>query len=252
MTIQYASDLHLEFEHNKRFITENPLKPKGDVLLLAGDIVQFAHMEDHNDFWDYISKHFPLTYWIPGNHEYYGYELTNKYGTFKESIRENVFLVNNHTEKIGDISIIFSTLWSSIHPQREYVFQRDFNDFKVIKYNNRPLRVEDYNALHAESLLFLTEALRANRDQKSIAVTHHVPTFTHYPPKYLGDVLNQGFATELYKLMLEEEPNYWIYGHHHHNTPAFEIGKTKLLTNQLGYLLFREIKDFDGGKCFEL
>ena len=31
MTIQYASDLHLEFQLNREFIKANPLKPEGDL-----------------------------------------------------------------------------------------------------------------------------------------------------------------------------------------------------------------------------
>jgi predicted phosphohydrolase len=249
MTIQYSSDLHLEFRENKEFLKANPLQPLGDVLVLAGDIVPFAVMDKHKDFFSYVSDNFAATYWIPGNHEYYGFDLATKCGVLNEKIQSNVFLVNNTSVVQDDVKLIFSTLWSKISPAYEWQIERNMNDFHVIKNGKFRFTAERYNELHAESIAFLEKELTTESDLKKVVATHHVPTLMNYPAQYKGSVLNEAFAVELFDLIEDTAPHCWIYGHSHSNTPDFEIGKTQLLTNQLGYVGLGECGQFNTNRC---
>ncbi len=252
MTIQYASDLHLEFRENKEFLKANPLQPFGDVLVLAGDIVPFAVIDKHKDFFSYVSDNFAATFWVPGNHEYYGFDLATKCGVLNEKIRNNVFLVNNTSVLKDNVKFIFSTLWSKISPAYEWQIERNMSDFHVIKNGKFRFTAERYNELHAESLAFLEKELATEADLKIVVATHHVPTLMNYPEKYKGDMLNEAFAVEMFDLIEATAPDCWIYGHSHSNTPDFEIEKTRMLTNQLGYVRYGEHNDFRNNKLLNV
>ena len=77
MKIQYCSDLHLEFHANSYYLKNNPIKPLGDVLILAGDIIYLEEPFLKHEFFDFCSANFKTTYIICGNHEFYnGNELS--------------------------------------------------------------------------------------------------------------------------------------------------------------------------------
>ncbi|MDX9694320.1 MAG: metallophosphoesterase [Bacteroidales bacterium] len=250
MKIQYCSDLHLEFRENKEYLKTNPLKPTGEILVLAGDIVPFGAMERHGDFFDYLSKNFKYTYWVPGNHEYYYYDITQKSGFINDKIRKNVFLVNNTSVIHEDLKLIFTTLWTKITDENQFTIQRRMSDFHVINYKGESFKPFHYNQLHEESINFLRQELHVSDNKKIIVVTHHVPTFFSYPEIYRGDELNEGFGVELYDLIEKSNLDYWIFGHHHNNIKEFTIGNTKLLTNQLGYVCRMEHELFQSDVIF--
>lgn len=252
MKLQYASDLHLEFPANKEFIKQHPLQPVGEVLVLAGDIVPFAVMDRFNDFFSYVSDYFETTYWLPGNHEYYRFDIVEKNGVLNEKIRSNVFLVNNTAVVHKNTKLIFSTLWSKISEGHQWQIERSLNDFHVIKNKGFRFSAEAYNQLHEQCLSLVRTEIENNTEDKLAVFTHHCPTFLNYPEQYKGDVLNEAFATELFDMIETSNIASWVYGHHHTNTPEFSIGNTKLLTNQLGYVQLNEHGLFEANKCIEL
>jgi predicted phosphohydrolase len=244
MILQYCSDLHLEFRENKQFLNQHPLQPKGEVLILAGDIVPFTEIDKRKDFFDHISDNFKMTYWLPGNHEYYYSDASERSGTINEKIRDNIFLVNNISFQHNDVRLIFSTLWSKISPANEWQIERSISDFQVIKFKDHFFSASNFNQLHSDSLDFIQKELAQYNTGKMVVVTHHVPTFLNFPSQHKGSILNEAFAVELFPLIESSNIDYWIYGHHHSNTPDFNIGNTVLLTNQLGYVRNQENLNF--------
>jgi predicted phosphohydrolase len=226
----------------------HPLQPKGEILILAGDIVPFCSMDEHKDFFSYVSDHFESTYWIPGNHEYYGFEMTLKPEILNENIRQNVHLVNNTAIVHNSIRFVFTTLWSKISSANSDLIESRMNDFHIIWYNNKPLSVHIFNELHEKSMQFLKSELHHQSELKTIVVSHHVPTLVNYPERYKESQINDGFATELSDFIEKTQADYWIYGHHHFNTPDFTIGKTRMRTNQVGYVSHREHERFSREK----
>lgn len=252
MSIQYCSDLHLEFDNNSKHLNKYPLIPSAEILLLGGDIVPFAQMNHFAAFFDWVSENFRAAYWIPGNHEYYHSDINERSGTLNETIRNNVFLVNNVTIDLGVTDLICSTLWSHIDTVNEWQIRRAMSDFHVIADGGGKLTIDRFNQLHAESVQFVQKALAASKNQRKVVLTHHVPTFINYPPKYKNDVLNEAFATELHDLIQTMAPDCWIFGHTHYNTPAFKIGNTQILTNQFGYVKYGEHNTFVRDRVIEL
>jgi len=252
MRIQYCSDLHLEFPENKKYVNKHLLQPSGEILLLAGDILPFALNHRNYMFFDFVADNFEAVFWIPGNHEYYGYDIAKISDPLFEKIRSNVFLVNNQTIAYKEVNIICSTLWSHISPENEWTIQKNLSDFSAITFKDDPLLPVHFNAFHQTALSFIKNEVNKYGVSKNIVLTHHVPTLYHYPTKYKRSPLNEAFAVELHDYIDYSNISFWIYGHHHSNIPGFIIGNTTLLTNQLGYVRQYEHGSYKKDAVFDI
>jgi predicted phosphohydrolase len=248
MKIQYCSDLHLEFAENWDYLKRSPIIPVGDILVIAGDLCYIEHLDSlkMKTFFQFLSDSFSAVYYIPGNHEFYGntdISLLNKPLNIK--ILDNVFLVNNYIEKIDDVVLILSALWSHLYGRNIPVIKARLNDFHLIRYNEDCLSVEHYNQMHQDSVGFLKEALiECSSNDKVVVATHHLPSFDCIAPEFTGNAINLAFASNLNSLIESSSAQYWIYGHSHSNIPVKMIGKTKLISNSLGYICMNEHRLF--------
>lgn len=246
MKIQFVSDLHLEFADNRAYLKAHPLKITGDILLIAGDSAYLDVPESGSDtysqytFWDWASQNYRQVIVCLGNHDFYGYyDLATMPDGYCKQIRHNVHAYYNKVVAIDDIDIIVSTLWSFIEPFDAYYTEKGVSDFYRILYNGHRLTADDFNNEHERCFEFIQKAVKESKARTKIVLTHHVPTQLCTAEEFRGSTINGAFTVELGKYIAESDIDYWIYGHSHRNIDA-EIGKTHILSNQLGYIAHGE------------
>lgn len=229
MKIQYASDLHLEFSSNSKFVNTNGyLNPVGDILLLAGDICYLEDIQmEQNPFFDWCSEHFRETIIVPGNHEYYMgmirrenqrvVSLDDTLNGYEHMVRPNVRYLNNKSILIGDTEVFATTLWTVTDPSCYVGIQTCMNDFCQIRYNKHLLWADEYTEVHTICRDWLGKALKKSTAKHKVVLTLHCPTVSRE-----FDAIKAGSGTVF---------------------PSRGKG-TKLLCNKLGYVSCDEQEDF--------
>lgn len=249
MKVQYASDLHLEFADNWRYLKGNPLKVTGDVLVLAGDL---GYLGDGNytkhPFWDWASEKYKQVICCMGNHEFYKYfDIATLEDGYCLEIRRNVHSYYNAVVHIDDTDFIISTLWSDIPLREAYYTEQVISDFRRILYNGELLTFADFNREHGRCLEFIKNSVLKSTAKNKVVVTHHVPSFLMQCPKFEHSLANGAFTVELKDYIKDSGIDFWIFGHSHYNVDKV-IGQTTCLSNQLGYVFQNEHTSFDNGK----
>ena len=253
MKIQYASDLHLEFSENYSYLKRNPLKPVGEILILAGDMgyLNDDHYRNH-PFWDWASDNFSQVIVAVGNHELYKYyDLATMPQGLVVAIRDNVKCYYNAVIQLDDIDIIVSTLWARIKPEDAYPTERGVMDFHRILYDGEILSWDKFNREHDRCFSFIQDKVENSSARHIIVATHHVPSFQLASTDFAGSRINGAFTVELAEYIASSPIQYWIYGHSHRNIDKI-IGKTRCVSNQLGYVSHNEHFTFNPEKVIEV
>ena len=241
MKIQYASDLHLELADNWRFLRANPLQVCGDILILAGDI---GYLGDQNyqkhPFWDWVSENYQQVLVVPGNHEFYKYyDLSSMKEGDEGEIRSNVHYYYNKVVRVEDVDFICSTLWAKIDDKDAHYTELCVTDFHRIMYGEKILTYREFNQEHNRCFKFIKKVVKESTAKHKVVITHHVPSFQLSAPEFEGSTLNGAFTVELEDYIKDCGIDYWIYGHSHRNIEK-TIGKTRCVSNQLGYVIANE------------
>lgn len=242
LKIQFVSDLHLEFAQNRQYLQDHPLQVTGDILLIAGDSayldMPLSGQDTYSDytFWDWASVNYNQVIVCLGNHDFYGhYDLATMPDGYCKQIRHNVHAYYNNVVHLQDTDIIVSTIWAKIEPHDAFLTERNVSDFYRIMYNGHRLTAEDFNHEHERCLQFIKKAVADSQAKTKIVLTHHVPTHLCTAEEFRGSTIGGAFTVELGDYIADSGIDYWIYGHSHRNIDA-QIGTTRLMSNQFGYL----------------
>lgn len=250
MKIQYASDLHLEYEKNSAYLRHHPLQKTGDVLLLAGDIGYIGDYSytDH-PFWDWAAANYEQVIVVPGNHELYKrFDIEELEEGWSLEIRPNVHCYYNRIVSLReDIDLIVSTLWSHIRPENGNYTEYSVTDFHRIRSGEDALTWMRFNEEHDQCRDFIRRALMRSRAHYKIVLSHHVPSMSLLYHKFAAKAYSGAFAAELEQFIAQNRIDYWIFGHSHFNNDGL-IGRTHCLCNQLGYIAKEENWRFDPEK----
>jgi Icc-related predicted phosphoesterase len=243
MKFQVVSDLHLEFEF------PNLKSDKDTTLIIAGDLCELNNKHHIRFFLDKYAFEYHSILHVPGNHEYYYSDLgaAQRYNDNFLYNYPNVYLLDNNKITIDNIDILGTTLWTNFFNEdfsSMYYASRNMNDFFCIdikiKKSLRTFRVEDAVNLFNKNKKWIESNLTNNT---TIVVTHHAPSLKSLSPRFINDVLNGAYVSDLEYIMVNNpQIKYWIHGHIH-DFITYKINETTVICNPKGY--YSENKNFD-------
>lgn len=243
MKLKVFSDIHLEHFHACQYF---PFLGKGDILILAGDILNAKHLKTNGylksvylQFLEDCSKNFEKVLYVFGNHSFYGYNYEGTFETIREFLPDNFHLLNNDTVKIGDWNFIGFTFWTNFRNGNAIEMmdaESYMNDYKMIRIgsNYRKLRAQDTLNFHNESRDYLLQQLEVLKDNVFV-VSHHAPSYQSVAEQFKNATCNSAYCSDYDGLILNHpQIKYWIHGHTH--TPFnYKIGECNVICNPVGY-----------------
>ena len=214
MKVRIVSDLHLEYNDFPKLLnTFKKLQPT-EVLILAGDIVDFPNIELFKTFIKVGCKNYKHVIYVLGNHEYYGNDNKNVISVFRGLCSElGIKLLENETTKLNGITFLGTTLWSPVKKE----FYKDIKRNWILEQNRKAI-----------DFIYRVPA--------DIIITHHMPDSRFISEKYRDqDEKNSAYTNDGFDFYGLKKCKYWIFGHTH--TPIKNVTHKGItfICNPLGY-----------------
>lgn len=263
---QIASDIHLEMPLTLNKMPQiQQSDPKSDILCLLGDICTLERLSTYEQFLNQVTKDFEHVLVLLGNHEYYHYKpkdhsLAEEWNNKLFSKYKNLHFLDRGKFQYKNVVFLGATLWCPIKQEKyENLVEKTISDFKTIFYKEKDeikvLNSKEINRWHQRDLDFFNSELKEVReDQQVVILTHHPPFFQkqsfHVTQKMddnLKEALIDCFTNVGMEKLMIKNVKIWAFGHTHFNTDHIEKkseGKTRVISNQLGYFMKGERTDF--------
>lgn len=252
--IQFASDLHIEFERGPADRVRVPVARETDAIVLAGDI--HNDLAGMDDFVRELARRAPVIL-VAGNHEYF----THEFNGFRELLAAwaasipDVHFLENRAVALDGVTFLGATLWSDFGGADPRLMKKAptmMTDYAVIADAAGPqhrLTPERILAEHRQSLAFLDRELRARDPARTVVVTHHAPSLRSSGCK--GEDWDRLYGSDLDALIEQCGPALWIHGHVHESF-EYAIGRTTVACNPRGYLGYGVNAAFDPARSITL
>ena len=235
MKIITYSDLHLEFGTD--FLP--PTKSDADIMILAGDIITFR---DYTPLDRFLSEWKKPVIFVAGNHEYYtNTPMTTEVERFKNWLKNNhpnVHFLQDEAITIDGVHFFGGTMWTDFqHASEDAMLEAiaRMNDYRYIKMASGISLTPSYTIkLHNDFVQKLVSWFEANSSGKRVIITHHAPV-VNPNTKYTNSPIMPAFnSIDMLEIIEKYQPYLWVYGHTHEGDDH-TIGKTRIISNQLGY-----------------
>lgn len=255
MKVQIFSDAHVDFPGSRGF---PPLLDGVGLVVVAGDTCEGVAAALTT-----LRSAYPAPTEIvvvAGNHEFYGGVWSEEIDAGLRVARElNIHFLENGVVIVGRLRIVGATLWTDYNLFGEQLREaamltaRDImRDHRRIKWQKSPwlrFRPLEARGVHIWSREFIVKTLSIPHDGPTLVVTHHAPCLEATPRDTRDDLLSAAYASNLYPIIDRFQPDYWISGHTHVSM-NLRRGKTRLISNPLGYA--DENWNYDPQFCLEI
>lgn len=241
------SDLHLDINAHSSWMLPSP-RPEHDVVIIAGDICE-GLARGVNWIAERGLNAKPVIY-VPGNHEYYGFELDSERAAGKAAAANlpNIHVLDRDAIEIDGVVFLGSTLWTDYGLFGENAVaaaqskaEQVMSDHCLILRDGQRWTASDARGEHLKSRGWLEVQLKKYAGN-SVVVTHTAPSLKSIATRYQHDVATAGFASNLDDLIVHG-PRLWVHGHTHIGCD-YRHGSCRVVNNPCGYSLAGENEGF--------